>query len=56
MQIDFAFLAGEAKTVNGFLEVSGGGFDFFFGPQAPFVYPHFSLVVRLFLSPGELGL
>ena len=55
MEIDFAFLADAAETVNGKIYVLGGAFDTIWAPQIPVAHPSLSFIMRLLLSPGEIG-
>jgi hypothetical protein len=55
MEVDFSFLADTAEAVNGKLYLVGGAFDTIWAPQMPVVHPRMSFVMRLVLSPAELG-
>lgn len=55
MKVDFAFLADGAEAANGKMYVIGGGIDTLWVNKTPAVYPKLSFVLRLVLSPAEIG-
>lgn len=55
MEVDFAFLAEGAESVNGKFHVVGGGFDTIWAQQVPTIYPRLSLVIRILLDAAEIG-
>lgn len=55
MEVDFAFLADSAETVNGKIYVLGGGIDTIWAKQAPLTYPKLSLILRILFEVAETG-
>ena len=55
MEIDFAFLADSAETVNGKIYVLGGGIDTIWAKQVPSTYPKVSFVLRILFDIAEIG-
>ena len=55
MNVDFAFLAEAAETINGKLYLIGGAIDTIWTETLPIVYPRLSFVMRLLFSLTEIG-
>ncbi|MBI4677917.1 MAG: hypothetical protein HY748_10075 [Elusimicrobia bacterium] len=55
MEIDFAFLADCAEVNQGKMSVLGGAFDTIWVEKLPAIHPRLSFVLRLVLSPSEMG-
>ncbi len=55
MEVDFAFLADAAEVNSGKLYVLGGAIDTIWASRLPHAQPAFSLVMRIFFTPAELG-
>jgi len=55
MEVDFSFLADAAEATSGKIYVIGGAFDTIWAQTVPVAHPHLSFVMRLVLSPAELG-
>jgi len=56
MEVDFAFLADSAESVNGKLYVLGGGIHTIWTGQVPMVYKRpLSFVLRIMLDVAEIG-
>ena len=55
MEVDFAFLADCAEAHQGNVSVLGGAFDTLWAEKLPVIHPRLSFVLRLVMSPGEMG-
>jgi hypothetical protein len=55
MEVDFAFLADSAETINGKLYVIGGAVDTIWGKQVPFMHSQLSFVSKLIFDVAEIG-
>jgi hypothetical protein len=55
MEVDFALLADAAEVSNGKLYVIGGAIDTVWSAALPVVHPRLSFIMRLLISPAEVG-
>ncbi len=55
MEVDFSFVADKAEAVNGKVYVLGGAFDTIWTTKVPVTHFLLSFVMRLLLSPAEIG-